>query len=112
MWTASNFNKGANKDDGTCTYDACASNPCLNNAKCVSHKTQNAFKCNCMVGTSGDRCDEQITRVVAVNRTVLRGAALRGSKTRVHSKFALALHDQFGAPYVTSYMTLYPRDTA
>ena len=44
--------------------DECLSNPCLHNAVCQD--LANDFKCNCISGTRGKRCEENIDDCVNV----------------------------------------------
>ena len=60
----------------------------------------NSYNCTCTkVGTTGPNCGGLIPRQLILAKTKLTGAALKGSKTRVRSKFSIELFDQFGEAF-------------
>ena len=96
--TAFNYNPAAISDDGSCAFDACASNPCLYGGLCTE-ETSGAFHCRCVYGHLGDRCETRITRYAYSPHCSITGPGIYGGRVDTRTAFTIHVVDQFGEPF-------------
>eukprot|EP01052_Picozoa_sp_SAG31_P001287 SAG31_NODE_43_length_31224_cov_10.112578_14_plen_4863_part_00 len=91
---AFNYSPAAIHDDGTCVFDACASNPCLYDGIC-SEDDGDMFQCSCTPGHLGTRCEYRIPRYAYSPACSISGPGTYGGRVGRRTSFHIHVVDQF-----------------